>query len=238
MSAWTSDVGLLGTSAFPRVLAVDDERNIRTMIDRSLRNLGFDVKIVSEVANVARAIAEWAPEAIVLGLRLPSINAFGFIESLRRITEVPILLLSGAFESDAKVRALMCGADDYLAEPFDWQELAACIRARLRRPRLEKRDVVTYADVTIDLSQRRVARAGKAIDLSAREFDLLVALARHPEHVFTRSQLLDMVWGMDRDVAPATVETYISYLRAKLDSAGVRLIHTLRGVGYTMRLKR
>ncbi|MBV8637377.1 MAG: response regulator transcription factor [Candidatus Eremiobacteraeota bacterium] len=208
------------------------------MIDRSLRNLGFDVKIVSEVANVARAIAEWAPEAIVLGLRLPSINAFGFIESLRRITEVPILLLSGAFESDAKVRALMCGADDYLAEPFDWQELAACIRARLRRPRLEKRDVVTYADVTIDLSQRRVARAGKAIDLSAREFDLLVALARHPEHVFTRSQLLDMVWGMDRDVAPATVETYISYLRAKLDSAGVRLIHTLRGVGYTMRLKR
>jgi len=237
MSASAYDVSIFGTSAFPRVLALDDEPNMRAMLERGLCNLGFDVKMLSDVRAVAQTIAEWVPEAIVVDLRLPSINAFALIESLRRITEVPILMLSRAFEAEAKVRALMCGADDYIAEPFDWQELAACVRARLRRPRLEKRDVVSYADVTINLSQRRVTRRGKAIDLSAREFDLLVALARHPEHVFTRSQLLDMVWGINSDVAPATVETYICYLRAKVDSEGMRLIHTLRGVGYTMRLK-
>jgi DNA-binding response OmpR family regulator len=178
------------------------------------------------------------PEAILLDVRITDIDAFSAIANLRRITEAPILMLSGRSTADEKVLALTRGADDYIAEPFDWQEVAAYIHARLRRPRMEKRDVVAYADMTIDVTYRKALRAGRSIDLSAREFDLLLTLARHPEQVFTRAQLLDLVWGVDRDVTPATVETYISYLRSKIDDCGKPLIQTLRGVGYTMRMKR
>jgi DNA-binding response OmpR family regulator len=148
-------------------------------------------------------------------------------------------MLTGRSAVPDKVSALTRGADDYIAKPFDLDELAARIRARLRRPRMETRDVVSNADIVIDVTQRKAARAGKSLELSTREFDLLLTLARHPEQVFTRSQLLDLVWGIDRDVTPATVETYISYLRSKVDAEGnPRLIQTLRGVGYTMRMER
>lgn len=224
-------------SAFPRILAVDDEPEMRTMLEHGLGNLGFEVKVVPEARAAASVIKEWMPEAILVDVRLPRIDAFALVSTLRRITDVPILMLSPPCEAAQKVRALAQGADDYIAGPFDSQELEAYIRARLRRPRMEKRDLVSYADVTIDVSQRKAARRGKPIDLSTREFDLLLTLARHPEQVFTRSQLLDLVWGIDHDVSPATVETYISYLRSKIDAEGAPLIHTLRGVGYTMRMK-
>lgn len=238
MSASTFDIGPLGTAAFPRVLAIDSEARIDSELERELSNFGFDVKVTSDARAVARAVAEWAPEAIVMDHRLSNVNAFALTESLRRITEVPILILNGLQEVEQKVRALSCGADDYFAEPCDCDEIAACIRARLRRPRMEKRDILRYADVTIDLSQHKVARGGTPIELSTREFDLLVTFARHPEQVFSRSQLLDLVWGIDSDVALTTVETYISYLRSKVDALGAPLLHTLRGAGYTMRLKR
>ena len=148
-------------------------------------------------------------------------------------------MITGRSATQDKVSALTRGADDYVAKPFELEELAARIRARLRRPHIETREIVNYADVSIDVSHRKAARGGTAIELSTREFDLLLMLARHPEQVFTRSQLLDLVWGIDRDVTPATVETYISYLRSKVDAGNApRLIHTLRGVGYTMRMDR
>jgi DNA-binding response OmpR family regulator len=224
-------------SVFPHILAIDDEPEMRQMLGDRLGRLGFEVRVVTEARAVVNAIKEWAPEAILLDAHLGGMDAFSLVASLRRITEVPILMLSGARELSHKVRALIHGVDDYIAEPFDWEEIAAYIRARLRRPHMEKRDVVSYADVTIDVTQRKAARGGRHIDLSTREFELLLTLARHPEQVFTRSQLLDLVWGIDRSVTPATVETYISYLRAKVDTEGPRLIHTLRGVGYTMRLR-
>ena len=226
-------------SAFPRVLAVDDEPAIRELLEYGLANQGFEVKTVADGRVATDAIREWAPEAILLDIGLPGIDGFSLIASLRRLTDVPILMLTARSAIPDKVSALTRGADDYIAKPFDLEELAARIRARLRRPRMETRDVVTYADLVIDVSQRKAARAGKSLELSTREFDLLLALARHPEQVFSRAQLLDLVWGIDRDVTPATVETYISYLRSKVDvPAAPRLIHTLRGVGYTMRLER
>jgi DNA-binding response OmpR family regulator len=226
-------------SAFPRVLAVDDEPDIREMLEYGLSNLGFEVKTVPDGRVATQTIKDWAPEAILLDIGLPGIDGFSLIASLRRITDVPILMLTGRAETPDKVSALSRGADDYVAKPFDLEELAARIRARLRRPRMETRDVVSYADVTVDVTHRKAARGGKPIELSTREFDLLLTLVRHPEQVFSRSQLLDLVWGIDRDVTPATVETYISYLRAKVDAEGApRLIHTLRGVGYTMRMER
>jgi DNA-binding response OmpR family regulator len=238
MAMLAVDTGLFTASAFPRILTINDEPEMRTMLEHGLGNLGFEVRVVSNVRVLAEAVQGWMPEAIVLDADLSSVDAFSLVASLRRITDVPILMLSGSSESEHRVRALTRGADDYIAAPFDWDEVAAYIRARLRRPRMEKRDVITYADVTIDVTRRKAARGSKPLDLSTREFDLLFTLACHPEQVFTRSQLLDLVWGMDRAVAPATVETYISYLRAKVDvEGGDPLIHTLRGVGYTMRVR-
>jgi DNA-binding response OmpR family regulator len=226
-------------SAFPRILAVDDEPDMRELLEYGLRDLGFEVKAVPDGRVATDAIRDWAPEAILLDIGLPGIDGFSLIASLRRLTDVPILMLTGRSAVPDKVSALTRGADDYIAKPFDLDELAARIRARLRRPRMETRDVVSYADIVIDVTQRKAARAGKSLELSTREFDLLLTLARHPEQVFTRSQLLDLVWGIDRDVTPATVETYISYLRSKVDAEGnPRLIQTLRGVGYTMRMER
>jgi len=226
-------------SAFPRVLAVDDEPDMRALLEYGLRNLGFEVKCVTDGHAAAQTIGEWAPEAILLDIGLPGMDGFSLIASLRRVTDVPILMITGRSATQDKVSALTRGADDYVAKPFELEELAARIRARLRRPHMETREVVNYADMSIDVSHRKAARGGKLIELSTREFDLLLMLARHPEQVFTRTQLLDLVWGIDRDVTPATVETYISYLRSKVDAGEApRLIHTLRGVGYTMRMDR
>jgi DNA-binding response OmpR family regulator len=232
------DARFFAVSAFPRILAIEGEPEMRTILEHGLGNLGFEVKVVTDARVAVSTMNEWMPQAILLGGRLPGIDTGSLIASLRRITDVPILLICGDSGTSDKVLALSRGADDHIAKPFDLEEVAAYIHARLRRPRMETRDVINYADITIDVTQRKVARAGQPIDLSTREFDLLLTLARHPEQVFTRSQLLDLVWGMDRAVTPATVETYISYLRSKIDKGGPSVIHTLRGVGYTMRMQR
>ncbi len=226
-------------ASFPRILAVDAEPDMRTILEHGLGSLGFEVKVVTNGFAAASAIKEWCPEGILLDRHLPGIDAAALIASLRRVTDVPILVVCGDCETRDKLLALSLGADDIIAKPFDMEEVAAFIRARLRRPHIETREIVNYADITIDVNQRKVGRAGNRIELSGREFDLLLTLARHPESVFTREQLLDRVWGIDSDVTLATVETYISYLRSKIDTAdGPDLIHTIRGVGYTMRAGR
>jgi DNA-binding response OmpR family regulator len=154
----------------------------------------------------------------------------------RQLTEAPIVMLSAKGEVDDKVAGLSGGADDYLSKPFEITELVARLDSALRRPKLAKPQTVRYADLAIDLETRTVLRDGRSIELSAREFDLLVALARNPLRVFSRDQLLDMVWGAHRDVGQGAVETYISYLRTKIDSGfRTRLIHTHRGAGYSLR---
>jgi DNA-binding response OmpR family regulator len=230
----TTDGLRVGRRAFPRILAVDDRPKIRALLEPGLGNLGFEVRLVPG-SRVVSGLKEWAPEAILLDLDLSDANACFLIAHLRRNTDVPILVLSGQCDTEHKIRALSEGADDCIAEPFDWEELAAFIRARLRRPRIVRWDLVRYADVTLDVTQRKAVRSGKPLELSKREFDLLLALTRRPEQVFTRSQLLDIVWGVDSTVTPAAVETYICYLRAKVDAEGEPLIHTVRGLGYTLR---
>jgi DNA-binding response OmpR family regulator len=167
---------------------------------------------------------------------LPEIDGFTLLPELRRLTEVPIVMLSARSETSDKIDGLSRGADDYVAKPFELEELVARLNSALRRPRLETRESFTYADLTVDVKRRAVFRGARRVELSAREFELLLTFVRDPERVFSRSELLDLVWGVDRDIVPNTVETYISYLRAKLDSGEpVRLIQTLRGVGYALR---
>jgi DNA-binding response OmpR family regulator len=219
-----------------RVLVVDDEDAIREMLDYGLRQAGFSVRTVADGVEMLATIPAWSPEVIVLDVMLPNIDGFTLLPSVRRLTDAPIIMLSAKTETAQKVTGLSRGADDYVGKPFELEELIARLNSALRRPRMELREQYRYADVLVDVGRRSVYRGQRRIDLSTREFDLLLTFVRNPEQVFTRSMLLDLVWGVDRDIVPNTVETYISYLRAKIDSTEpVKLIHTLRGVGYAMR---
>jgi two-component system, OmpR family, response regulator MprA len=219
-----------------RVLVVDDEAAIRDLLEYGLGQAGFSVRSVADGTAALAEVQRWLPEIIILDVMLPGVDGFTLLPALRRATEAPIIMLSARGEAHEKVTGLSRGADDYVAKPFELEELIARLHTALRRPRLESRPTLTYADLTVDVSRRAVYRGDKRVELSAREFDLLVTFLRSPERVFSRTELLDAVWGVDRDLVPNTVETYISYLRAKLDSGeAVKLIQTLRGVGYALR---
>jgi DNA-binding response OmpR family regulator len=218
------------------VLVIDDETYMRDILEIGLTQRGFRVRTAADGPTGLKLLEAEPFDVILLDLMLPRVDGLALIPMLRRSTEAPILLLSAKADVAAKVTGLEAGADDYLAKPFDFGELTARLRSALRRPAL--REVVTwrYADLVMDAQRRRVERGGDEIHLTAREFDLLAVLARSPERVYTRSQLIDLVWGAQRDVSPATVESYISYLRAKVDAPPHRrLIHTVRGVGYSVR---
>jgi DNA-binding response OmpR family regulator len=172
----------------------------------------------------------------VLDVMLPFVDGLELLPMLRRITEAPILMLSAKADTDDRISGLRRGADDYVSKPFEMSELVARLHSALRRPRLEQPSIVSYADLSIDLDRRDVKRGDRRIDLSAREYALLLTFVRNPERVFTRDQLLDLVWGTDRDVGPGAVETYVSYLRAKIDAGfDPKLIRTIRGAGYALR---
>ncbi len=218
-----------------RLLVVDDERSIREMLELGLATRGFEVRSVTDGPAAIPVIQAWKPELILLDVMLPKVDGLSMLAILRRLTEAPILMLSAKGDVEDRVRGLERGADDYVAKPFEMSELVARLRSALRRPRLEHIDYLTYADVQVELQTRTVRRAGRTLDLSPLEYDLLVKLLRHPRHIFTREQLLDLVWGVDAEVGEGSVERYISYVRAKVDDgAATRLIHTIRGVGYSL----
>jgi len=172
----------------------------------------------------------------LLDVMMPKIDGLTLLPLLRNLTEVPIIMLTARGDVRDKIDGLKAGADDYLAKPFDVAELVARVSTALRRPTLRSVHRLTFADLSVDLEERSVQRAGQDIDLSAREFDLLATLIRRPKRVFTREELLDLVWGRDREVTLNTVETYVSYLRGKIDRDFDRkLLRTIRGVGYVLR---
>ena len=219
-----------------RVLVVDDERRIREVLELSLRHHGYEVQCAADGQAALAQAKEWQPDAIVLDVMLPKIDGISLLPMIRRVTDAPVIMLSAKGEVEDKVSGLVHGADDYLSKPFEIDELIAHIEAKLRRPHIERTDALYYEDVTVDLRTHSAQRAGKRLDLSPLEFDLLVTMLRRPGRVFTRDDLLELVWGDERDVTPAAVERYISYLRAKVDDGfDRRLIQTVRGVGYTLR---
>jgi two-component system, OmpR family, response regulator MprA len=220
----------------PRVLVVDDERGLRELLEYGLEQAGFSVRSVTEGSAAFPLLETWSPDLIVLDVMLPGSDGVALLPEIRRLTTAPVIMLTARTEITEKVAGLTAGADDYVGKPFDLEELVARLRTLLRRPKIEGLETFTYADLSIDAPSRTVFRGNRRVELSAREFDLLLVLAEHAEEVLTRSQLLDLVWGIDRDVVPNTVETYVSFLRAKLDSGeDVKLIQTLRGSGYSLR---
>ena len=224
-------------SVRPRVLVVDDEPHMRDMLELGLDQHGFEVRCAQGGAAALALLREsWRPDVIVLDVLMPQIDGMSLIPMLRKVTEAPILMLSAKKEVPDKIEALTAGADDYVGKPFDLGELAARLHSRARRPQLSKPQAITFADIAMDLDSREVTRGGKPIALTTREFDLLATLLREPGRVFTREQLIDRVWGRDAAVEPNVVETYVSYLRSKLEQPpATRLIRTIRRVGYTIR---
>jgi two-component system response regulator PrrA len=221
-----------------KILIIDDEDDIREVAALSLESVaGWEVVLAGSGAQGLVCAQEQKPDAILLDVMMPKIDGVSLVPMIRRITEAPILMLSALTDAQDKISGLTAGADDYVAKPFDLGEVAARLRAQLRRPQLVKRDILRYADVVIDIASRRVETASGPVELTAREFDLLATFLREPGRVFTRDQLLDRVWGRDAAVEPNVVETYVSYLRNKLGEQGPRpLIRTIRRVGYTARV--
>jgi DNA-binding response OmpR family regulator len=219
-----------------RVAVIDDEESIRRMLEVALALEGFEVRAAADGVAGLSLIRSWEPECIVLDIMLPKVDGLTLVPMIRRLTEVPIIMLTARGEVRDRIDGIRAGADDYLPKPFDVEELATRLHAALRRPRLLEVHTLHYEDLEIDLEARTVRRESGFLSLSAREFDLLTTLARRPRRVFTREELIHMVWGDERDTSTQTVETYISYLRQKIDLPSLRaLIHTVRGVGYVLR---
>ncbi len=220
----------------PRILVIDDERHIRELLEMGLSQAKFSVVAVADGPTALKAVSESLWDAIICDVMLPQIDGITLLPQLRRITEAPILMLSAKGDVDDRIAGLKLGADDYIAKPFSLDELIVRLEAALRRPLLAEPLHLQYEDLHVNLKTRIVTRSDREIELSAREFDLLVTLLRSPFQVFSRDQLIQCVWGLDRDVKPGNVETYISYLRAKIDFGTERkLIQTIRGVGYSLR---
>lgn len=218
------------------MLVVDDDAGLRDLLEYGLRRAGFNVRSVPDGQGALLLLREYSPDLVVLDVMLPEIDGIALLPEIRRMTPVPVVMLTARTELTEKLAGFSAGADDYVGKPFDLDELIARLHTLLRRPQFERTETLEYADLVLDLVRRTVSRGRRRIDLSPREFDLLRAFAERPETVLTRSELLDLVWGIDRDVIPNTVETYVSYLRAKIDSGErVKLIQTLRGIGYALK---
>jgi two-component system OmpR family response regulator len=224
-----------------RVLVVDDEPNIVELVAMALRYQGFEVESAGTGHAALQAVSDFEPELIVLDVMLPDIEGF---EVARRLAErgarVPIIFLTARDAVADKVRGLTLGGDDYVTKPFSLEELLARIRSILRRSGLAKPESnrLVFEDLELDEDAHEVTRGGELIELTATEYRLLRYLMLNPRHVLTRLQLLEHVWEYDFGGDGRILETYVSYLRKKLDAHGPSLIHTVRGVGYVLRAPR
>jgi len=224
-----------------RILVVDDEPNIVDVVSMALRFQGFEIESAGNGAEALSAVASFKPHLIVLDVMLPDMEGFDVAQRLgAQRARVPIIFLTARDATDDKIRGLTLGGDDYVTKPFSLEELVARIRSILRRSGLAEPESsrLTFEDIELDEDAHEVTRAGKNVELTATEYRLLRYLMLNPRRVLTRSQLLEHVWEYDFGGDARVLETYVSYLRKKLDVHGPPLIHTVRGVGYALRQPR
>ena len=217
------------------MLLVEDDRSIWRLLQLELEHRGMDVRVVTDGNAALPAVVEHDPQIIVLDILLPGINGEQVLRQLRASAiGTPVIMLTARDSARDKVRALDGGADDYLTKPFDISELLARMRAVLRR--YETDEVLRIDDLTINTATREIRRGDADIELTAREYDLLMYLAQNAGRVLTRDMILDHVWRDALDVDPNVVNVYIGYLRRKIDRQSERnLIRTVRGVGFSLR---
>jgi two-component system, OmpR family, response regulator len=229
------------TARAHRVLVVDDEPNLVEVISMALRFQGFSVETARKGREALAAVGSFRPQLMILDVMLPDMDGFEVASRLgAQRAGVPIIFLTARDATEDKVRGLSGGGDDYMTKPFSLEELIARIRAILRRSGQAAPDtgVLVFEDLEMDEESREVTRAGRPIELTATEYRLLRYLLLNPRRVLTRAQLLDHVWNYDFGGDGRVLETYVSYLRKKLDAHGSPLIRTVRGVGYALQAPR
>ena len=231
---WVSLMSDLQATA--AILVVDDDDDVRAVLSRALGAEGFRVEAVPDGDAARKAMSTNPPDLVVLDLMLPSENGLDILSQLRQTTDIPVILLTGKGEEHDRILGLKLGADDYLVKPFSPGELAARITSVLRRTRrAEQATTLDFGELRLDLATRDVVVRGEAVDMTAKEFDLLAFLASSPRQVFAREQLLQQVWESSSEWQDsATVTEHVRRVRRKIevDPDNPRWVKTVRGVGY------
>ena len=218
-----------------RILLVDDDPKIVPLLQRGLAYEGFEVYTALDGPAGLDAARRHQPHLVLLDIAMPGPDGFEVCRRLRLQADVAIIMLTARDDVADKVSALNLGADDYVAKPFAFDELVARIRAVLRRHNVGGEPLV-YADLALNPATHEVQRAGYRVELTTREYELLVLFMRHPRQVLTRDQILERVWGYDSETETNALEVHVGHLRQKLEAhGGSRLIQTIRGIGYTLR---
>ncbi|HVV74987.1 MAG TPA: response regulator transcription factor [Mycobacteriales bacterium] len=226
-----------------RLLVVDDEPNIVELLSASLRFTGFEVATAADGQEALRLVESFQPDLVVLDVMMPGIDGF---EVVRRMREgkhlMPVLFLTARDATEDKIAGLTLGGDDYITKPFSLEEVVARIRAVLRRidgaGSRKPTPVLRYGDMQLDDDSHEVLKAGQPVELSPTEYKLLRYFMQNPQRVLSKAQILDHVWHYDFDGDANVVESYVSYLRRKIDTTEPRLLHTIRSVGYVLRMPR
>jgi two-component system OmpR family response regulator len=221
----------------PRVLVVDDEENIAFLVESALRLAGMETRAEATGRDAIAAVAAFQPDAIVLDVMLPDLNGFDILRRLRDGGfHMPVIFLTARDSTDDRVQGLTIGGDDYMVKPFAVAELVARVQLALRRTGVgSAARTLRCADLELDEDAHRVTRAGQTILLSPTEYKLLRYLLANSGRVLNRAQILDHVWEYDFGGESSVIETFMSYLRRKVDFVDPKLIHTIRGVGYCLR---
>jgi two-component system, OmpR family, response regulator len=223
-----------------RILVIEDERTLAGFIEQSLRADGYAVTVCHDGPTGEATALTGDYGLVLLDLTLPGKDGLEVLDAIRRrLPDLPVIALTARAVIEQRVEGLDRGADDYVTKPFSFEELLARVRAQLRSPGQRESSVLDASGIQMDLRTRRVRRDGHEVPLTAREFELLAYLMRHPDQVLSREQILNAVWGFDFDPGTKVLEVYIGYLRRKLGTAGEHdPIETVRNVGYRLRVVR
>lgn len=226
-----------------KVLVVDDEANIVELLTVSLKFQGFDVRSANSGTDALRVAREFRPDAYILDVMMPGMDGYELLQKLRSEgLEGPVLYLTAKDGVESRIHGLNIGADDYITKPFSLEEVITRLRVVLRRGNVQEdaneESSITYADLTLNDDTHEVTKGGELIELSPTEFNLLRFLMLNKEVVLSKAKILDNVWHYDFGGDGNVVESYISYLRRKIDTGDMPLIHTVRGVGYVLRKPR
>jgi DNA-binding response OmpR family regulator len=219
----------------PRLLFIEDDSSLREAVAVTLRRAGYEVRADADGSDLTAAVATFRPDMAILDVRLPDgKEGFELAVRLKAMVDLPIVFVTAADDLEDRLRGFEAGADDYLVKPFAVAELLARVRAVLRRAGRLNSPAYQVYDLFVDEANRTVRRGDTELSLTKTEFELLTVLAREPGHIFSKTQLLSLVWGFD-GYQGNLVEVHMSALRRKLEAHGSRLIHTERGEGYVLR---
>jgi len=219
-----------------RILVVDDDPQIVSVLKRGLSFEGYTVDTAGNGEQALAIALQVQPDLVILDVMMPGLDGIEVTKRLRQGTDVPVLLLTAKATVPDRVTGLDAGADDYLVKPFSLDELLARVRALLRRHQPQDGVLLQFADLMVNTSTREVQRSGEAIELTTREYELLLFFMRNPRQVLTRDMIYERVWGYDFGGESNIIDVYIRYLREKIERGDrSRLIHTIRGAGYVLK---